>query len=204
MDTETLNVEKLLFFVVPIAFVLLGIGMCRIPNRYHVRTAAVLICCCILLYNSVAMCYFESPKFDGPECSIIVPHKISDILKQNKKGLLVMNTAARRYLLSVAHAIEVPVDIRIVCANKIESEMPGISNHNTYDVVFVANCYVGYEKQSFFSLQDMKVISNYLAEQGYRPIERCEFGLKTNESSLMVFENNGVPDTKHQDSYMQR
>lgn len=187
LNTHTMGMRKLLFFIIPISFILLAVGISRIPNRYCIRTISILLCCGLLLCNSIDICYYK-PKFDGPVYLGFFRDKINRFLKQNQKGLVIINTAQRRFLLPFAHAIETPIDIKIVHANNVESEILSISNFKDYDFVFIANLYVNYEKQSFFSFQDVKVISNYLTKHDFNLIEPSELGYEPNKTSFMVFE----------------
>ena len=85
------------------------------------------------------------------------------------------------------HAIETPVDMKVMHADNVESELPRIRNLEDYDFVFITNCYVPYEKQSFYSYADIKDISNYLSKYGFRLIEPSELEHEPAKSTLHVF-----------------
>jgi hypothetical protein len=139
------------------------------------------------MYKSVMMCYQPPPVFAGTERLISFRETISEFLRRDQKGLVIMNTAARRFLLSFAYAIEDPVDIKIARADNMGLDLSDISNLKDYDVVFVVNFYVPYETESFFSTEDLKSISGYLTKRGFRPIEPAELWLEAGRSSLLVF-----------------
>lgn len=186
LNMRTLNVPKLLFFVIPILLILLAVGMSRLPTCYHLRTVSILLCCVLLLCNSIALCYYK-PGFDGPPNVPIYRDKISTSLKQNQKGLVISNTNTRRYVLSFAHGLKAPIDMKIMSPDNVESKMLNISNLRDYDFIFITNYYVRYDKESFFPFQDIKLISRHLSKHDFSLIEPSELMHEPNKSSLMIF-----------------
>jgi hypothetical protein len=81
------------------------------------------------------------------------------------------------------HLIQVPVDIKIIDSTNVESGISHINIEN-YDQVIVINCYVSYEKQSFFSTEKTQYISKHLDKYGFILAEKQHF----NSSSLTIFE----------------
>lgn len=191
LNTNTLTWGKFLFFIIPISFILLAAGIPRITERYRIRTIFIVLCCGLLLGKSIAVCYYK-PGFDGPLYLRPFRDSISKALGQDQKGLVIINTVARRYLLSLVHVIETPVDMKIMHADDVESELPRISNLEDYDFVFITNCYVHYREQSFYSYADIKDISNYLSKYGFRLIEPSELEHEAGKSTLHIF-GKGVP-----------
>lgn len=191
LNTQTLTVGKLLFFVIPISLMLLAAGIPRITERYRIRTIFIVLCCGLLLGKSIAMCIYK-PGFDGPWYLRPFRDSIGKSLASNQKGFVIINTTKPRFLLSFVHAIKIPVDMKVMHANNVESELPRIRNLENYDFVFVTNCYVHYEKQSFYSYADIKDISNYLSKYGFRLKEPSELEHEAGKSSLHIF-GKGVP-----------
>jgi len=137
------------------------------------------------------VCYYK-PGFEGPWYLRPFRDSISRSLGQDQKGLVIINTATTRFFLSLVHAIETPVDMKVMHADNIEVELTGIDNLKDYDVVFITNCYVSYEKKSFYSYRDIENTSKYLAEYGFKLRAPSELEYQSGRSSLYIFKKQPV------------
>lgn len=198
MGMNTLHIGKFFFFIIPISFLLLAGGIFSITNRLHVRTILISLCCGLLLCNTVALCFKASlpsyVPFDGPRCTLTSANTISRFLEQERKGLILINTSQRRYLLPLAHAIKNSADIKIIHSNSVESDLHSIDNLKKYDYIFILNYYVGYENQSFLPAQDIKYILDYLVDNDYKLAKPKMLFHAQGQSSLMIFERTSSQD----------
>ncbi|MCK5174427.1 MAG: glycosyltransferase family 39 protein [Planctomycetes bacterium] len=173
MHTETLAVEMLLFFLVPMSLFLLAAGMSLLPSRYHIRTLFLAACCAVMLINSIFVCRHK-PVFSGPRYLNLFSDTISSSVRDRDKALVIINTTWRRHLFSFAHAVDSDVDIRsdvdiqIVLPSGGLSQAPDIADLESYDLVFIANCRSSGSLFSSFSPEDIGVISDYLSSHDFR------------------------------------
>lgn len=193
MNTHTLLIPKLQFFIAPMAFLLIAIVTFSIPKKYYIRTIFMLFCCCSLLGSSIAVLYSHPKLYKEESYLETFPNKI-DALSTRRCGLLIINTKQRRYLFALAHAVKNPVDIKILYSSNLETEMIKINNIKNYDVIFIANLYVEYEKETYLSSQNIEIVSNYLAKKGF---DSLRLFTSSTKSSLMVYEKSNDMPTRN-------
>ncbi len=179
LNTKTLNVRHLLFFIIPASLVFLAIGLSSLTNRYCVRMISVLLCCCLLLYNSIGVCRNKT-NYDGPKYIHVFRDHIHNHA-QGRNGLIITNSTKRRHLFPLVHAIKDSLDMKIVNRNKIESGMVDIINKD-YDSVFIMM------SEFLLTPDDIENISHFLAKDNFDLT--AVYQLDHDENSLVVFEKN--------------
>jgi len=185
MDTNTLMIGKLRFFTISMSLFLLAAGMSHLPGRFHIRTILPIVCCCLLFGNSLAIC-FNKNNYDGPRHVASFRDNIVQRLGSSGKGLVIFNSRNRRPLLSFVHTVEAAVDLWVLPAEEIKSNIPGDRGLNDYDYVFIANQHVGYG-QRIYLLPEIQLISDYLEENNFALTETIVSEHEPRKSSLMVF-----------------
>jgi uncharacterized membrane protein len=183
LGMQTLTVGKLHFFVIPAMFILLSAGLQHFTGRYRIRTICLTVCAGLLLAKSAAAGYLK-PEFDGPTYVRPFSNSINGHLKQNPKALVIVTTGQRRHLLSLAHAITGLVDVRIIRANDVQSQLNAGLGLKDYDFVFFVNCCAEDEKQSWLLPQNIQAVTDYLVSCGFMPSAPAD---KVGEGSLYIF-----------------
>ena len=167
LDSKTIIFEKFQFFLMPMFFFIFAFGFVKIPTRFYIRTGAILLFSLMLTLSSISV-YQAKTNFDGPE--IVKPigtliAKNSDA--ENNRTLLIVNTSTRRLLLSLVHAIDLPVDIIMFTGQDTAATLAQINSISQYNTVFVANLLVPDQSKPQLSAQDLTLIENFLKHEEF-------------------------------------
>lgn len=141
-NMHTLTVSKFYFFMIPALFVMVAVGIYKIMPGNFLRNACALLFTAILLSNSVFVSFARPPALDPPLGLRNVRDKIGSILKNGQKGLVIVNTDDRRCLLSLADAINTPVDIKVL-SKKLspDGHLESLKNIGDYQYIFFVTFY---------------------------------------------------------------
>ena len=118
MNMNTLEDLHLLFFAIPIMCIILAKGVAHFPNRFKFRTILITLLLTLFTGNSLAA-ITSHPKRRGEQYIEIFSNTMNFSYSQNSKNLLLIDTTQRRHLFSLAHAIQNPMDIKIIKQNKL-------------------------------------------------------------------------------------
>lgn len=178
LDSKTLIFEKFQFFLAPMFFLLFAFGFVKLPTRYFVRTGAIAVFSVMLVLSSVTV-YKDRVNFDGPEIVKSLNTLISSNMDtKDDRALVIVNTATRRLLLSLAHSINTPVDIVIITGQDTTATLGQITNPGQYNTVFVVNLLAetrskpqlsndDFERiEDFFSTEELTIITPLLNSPG--------------------------------------
>jgi len=168
LEVRTLGVAKLHFFVVPIAVALLATGMFFAPERLQIKRFYMFIVCGILLLNSIGICYAQT-YYDGPGGNDMFQERISRYVSREnqKRGLVLINTTRRRFLLPFVHVVNEPVDVYFVRINELRAGKFELKDCEQYGYIFIANIRVPTQNESFLTGHKLDIVKRHLMECGF-------------------------------------
>ena len=184
MHAKTLSAKKFQFFLTPMFFFILAFGFVNMSKRFFVRTGAILLFSILLILSSVVI-FQAKINFDGPAIVKSINSEISNNFKnENGAALLIVNTSARRFLLSTVHAIKSPIDVTVLTGQDIPAALAKINDITQYDTVYVGNLLVNYEPKPRLTAKDLKLIKNFLERNQFNSTDLI---LNSEEGALMQF-----------------
>lgn len=168
LDMRTLGVAKLHFFAVPIGVALLATGMFLATERLHIKRFYMFIVCSVLLLNSIGT-YYAQTNYDGPGGMEMFQEKISRyVSKENqKRGLVLVNTTRRRFLLPFVHVVNEPVDVYLVRMNELRAGKFELNGCEKYCYIFITNIRVPTQDESFLTGHKLDILKRRLLECGF-------------------------------------
>jgi len=179
MQSRTFNFKHFQFFVGPMFFFVLAFGLVEMSDRSFLRSALVLLLSTLLVLSSQTVLQAKI-NFDGPAIVKTLASKISDHLtNRDDSALLIVNTSARRFLFPIVHSIDLPIDVVVFTGGNIAATLATINSVTQYDIVFVANLLVPYERESHLYL-----IEKFL---GQGKLTHRNLLLGTSEGTVMQF-----------------
>jgi len=198
MNMNTLEDLHLLFFAIPLMFIFMAKGITHFPNRFRFRFISITLILALFSGNSIAAIASHPIRSRGQHFETVCD-EINTSCDQNSKNLLLINTAQRRYLFPMAHAIQVPLDLKIIQKNELDSSFILSNQVDQYDLIFFANFYIKYEKKTYLNDESVERLTNQLLQMTYQ-LKKTIITKKSNKDTphnrLMIFErikNNGNP-----------
>lgn len=178
MGISSLHKIKMLFFIFPILLIFLAAGLARLPRRFHLKTAALMIFCVILLANSLAAGLVR-PRLTGPYRYLEnLPPAIMQNLAPDKKGLVIINTTAPKPLFAFSNTLPDDIDILLLMP---PFSLERLNNLNKYDTLFLTNFYVPWQN-NLITASDLETFESHLSrfnfsyartkDSGYEPLPR--------------------------------
>ena len=184
MNSKTLEIMKFQFFLEPMFFFVLAFGFVKMSNRFFVRNSLILLLSILLIFSSMKVSQAKI-NFDGPSIVNSIHTKISNNLAvENSPALLIVNTHDCRFLLPIAHSMDLPIDIMILSNKDIATSLSKINTVTQYDTVFVGNLLVPYGPPSQLSIQDLQLIDGFLRQKKF---VNKNLILNSPEGTLMQF-----------------
>lgn len=184
MQSRTLILKKFQFFIVPMFFFVFAFGFVKISNRFFVRTGSILLFSILLILSSMTV-FQTKINFDGPAIVKSLNTKISNYLTtENGHALLIVNTSTRRFLLPIVHSIDQPIDVVAITSKDIVRTLAQINTITQYDTVFVGNLFVHHQPKPQLSIQDLKLIKDFL---GQGQFTRTNLLINSPKGTLMQF-----------------
>lgn len=199
LGVRTLRVAKLHFFLVPIGVALLATGIFLAPERFHIKRSFMFVVCGILLLNSIGICYAQT-NYDGPGGMEMFQEKISRYVSREnqKQGLVLVNTARRRFLLPFAHVVNEPVDVYLVRMNELRAGKFKLYDCEKYCYVFIADIRVPTPNETFLTENKLDIVKNHLLKCGFVFIDSAVTHIKYRPAKgvILVFrkETSGCSD----------
>lgn len=120
MKTETINIPKLSFFMVPLFFTIYAAGLVRLPERFGMRIIAAGLTFGLLLANAWTDT-LRAPKL-GHENYLKIFPEIIDRAFEGEESLILINTRQRRLLLSLILPIQNPAGVKIMNPSMADEE----------------------------------------------------------------------------------
>ena len=168
LEVRTLRVAKLHFFLVPIGVALLASGIFLTPERPYIKRFFMFIVCGILLLNSIGICYAQT-NYDGPGGIDMFQERIGKYISREnqERGLVLINTTRRRFLLPFVHVMHEPVDVYYVPMNELRSGKFEVKDCEKYCYVFIADIRVPAVTESFLTENKLDIVKRHLLKCGF-------------------------------------
>lgn len=184
LETETLSHTKFQFFLIPAFFLLLSNGIFKLTSRYYLKMFALSLCVLLLAVNS---CFVLKSKlnFDGPLVLGAFKRLLNEQNDMDDKTLVIINTRARRQLLSFVQAVEGDYDMAIFTEANTNNELSKLQDLAKYERVYLSDLNVIQQKKPNFTPEDLTLISEQLRVSGFSPAEYLH---KDARSKLARFE----------------
>ena len=190
LEVRTLGVAKLHFFMVPIGLALLATGVFLVPERLHIKKLFMFIVCGLLLLNSIGICYSQT-NYDGPGGMEMFQENISKYVSREnqERGLVLINTTRRRFLLPFVHVMDEPVDVYLVRMNELKAGKFELRDCEKYRYVFIADIRLSTINESFFTDNILDVVKQHLMKCGFVFIDSAVSHIKYRpvKSVILVF-----------------
>jgi len=192
LDMDTLGAEKFLFFLMPAGFLLFSHG-CSSLFRGRIYPIAVGVFALLLTANS-----FLLPRtswgFDSGDIWMVFRDQIANHTNPGDRGLLIINTSTRRFLMPAAHLLEGDWDVRVWENDRGVAENLQVLDEilrESYDVVLLADFFVSYEEGTPLATATRKGMVQYLNEKDFGL--RDERGFDDIQTHFYLFRKQRVP-----------
>ena len=190
LEVRTLGLAKLHFLMVPIGLALLATGVFLAPARLHIKRYFMFIVCGILVLNSIGICNAQT-NYDGPGGLDMFQKMISKYVSREnqKRGLVLINTTRRRFLLPFVHVMDEPVDVYLVRMNELKAGKFELNDCEKYRYIFIADIRLSTINESFFTDNKLEVVKNRLMKCDFVFIDSAVSHIKYRpvKSVILVF-----------------
>jgi hypothetical protein len=185
---NTLCVRKFLFFIMPMLFILLALGISQVTTGYGARKILIVVLLTLTLSNSLsALCFSPRHKSYLEE---FIP-RINEQCREGSKNLLITNSFQRRSLLPLVHELGESLDVQIIFPQSSLVKINAVNHIEYYNSIFIVNVFVPYEQSAYLSLHDIELISTCLQKHGFRRKSTFQSGRQVNVHELLIYENEG-------------
>lgn len=192
MNTHTIQISKIQFFLVPLLLIILSAGCLSIKNYPYLQIVLISTFALLLLGGSINLC-INPVHYDSTYNIRLFRDTIRENLKTAKRSLIITNTSQRRFLLSFAHAIDLSTDFIVIQPKDFERKVRDILFKSIYDTIVVVNFYVGYEKESYYNKESMDFLYSYFDSHDYKFVTVFPAKPLDSWSSLNIFEKVSMP-----------
>lgn len=186
---STLAEPKFLFFIVPLSFLVAGVGIGR--GFQNATSRAVVMACGlgVVFASAVVTCAYKDRSREYEEERYVLDFAPT-LNRERQEKLLLINTSQRRYLFPLAHALHASGDVYILREVDGRLDMPDGSALDRYHTLYLANLYVDYEPQTFLSEAKLDAVTQALRSRNFHVTTSLTSGTGDHKHSLFVFATN--------------